>query len=244
VIAAAGCRLADLSRDRCARGALWDRRTDAGSAPTRQRHGCELCTDGARVASERAVRIVSASGKYALISAIARSTQLTLCVSSTVACRRLPRQRPKSLFFPGLAARPCRTAPRRSRRRTASGTQSLLRCTSAGTIATVAGRAAAAASERANSAPPARRVRRPYSAGSAPARGLVGQCGGAAARTGLDGAQQCGRHPGHDHHGSQSACFGEQTATGPGSSAYTSRTALLTKRRAVRRTNHLVTKRP
>ena len=33
---------------------------------------------------------------------------------------------------------------------------------------------------------------------------------------------------------SQCACFGEQTATGPGSSAYTSRTALLTKRRAVR----------
>ena len=38
-------------------------------------------------------------------------------------------------------------------------------------------------------------------------------------------------------------CFGEQTATGPGSSAYTSRTALLTKRSAVRSTNHLVTKR-
>src|SRR5580693_7809963 len=32
-------------------------------------------------------------------------------------------------------------------------------------------------------------------------------------------------------------CFGEQTATGPGSSAYTSRTALLTKRSAVRSTN-------
>jgi hypothetical protein len=30
---------------------------------------------------------------------------------------------------------------------------------------------------------------------------------------------------------SQSACFGKQTATGPGSSAYTSRTALLTKER-------------
>ena len=42
---------------------------------------------------------------------------------------------------------------------------------------------------------------------------------------------------------SQSACFGEQTATGSGSSAYTSRTALLTKRRAVRSTNHSVTKR-
>jgi hypothetical protein len=42
---------------------------------------------------------------------------------------------------------------------------------------------------------------------------------------------------------SRSACFGEQTATGSGSSAYTSRTALLTKRRAVRSTNHLVTKR-
>ena len=42
---------------------------------------------------------------------------------------------------------------------------------------------------------------------------------------------------------SQSACFGEQTATRPGSSAYTSRTALLTNRRAVRSTNHLVTKR-
>ena len=36
-------------------------------------------------------------------------------------------------------------------------------------------------------------------------------------------------------------CFGEQTATGP--SAYTSRTALLTQRSAVRSTNHLVTKR-
>jgi hypothetical protein len=38
-------------------------------------------------------------------------------------------------------------------------------------------------------------------------------------------------------------CFGEQTATGLGSSAYTRRTALLTKRSAVRSTNHLVTKR-
>jgi hypothetical protein len=42
---------------------------------------------------------------------------------------------------------------------------------------------------------------------------------------------------------SQCACFGEQTATGSGSSAYTSRTALLTKRSAVQSTDHLVTKR-
>ena len=55
--------------------------------------------------------------------------------------------------------------------------------------------------------------------------------------------QRCGRHPGTRSPSSQSACLGEQTATGPGSSAYTSRTALLTKRRAVRSTNHLVTKR-
>jgi hypothetical protein len=40
------------------------------------------------------------------------------------------------------------------------------------------------------------------------------------------------------------ACFGKQTTTGPGSWAYTSRTALLTKRSAVRSTSHLVTKRP
>jgi hypothetical protein len=38
-------------------------------------------------------------------------------------------------------------------------------------------------------------------------------------------------------------CFGEQTAIGPGVSAYTSRTAFLTKRSAVRSRNHLVTKR-
>jgi hypothetical protein len=38
-------------------------------------------------------------------------------------------------------------------------------------------------------------------------------------------------------------CFGEQTATASASSAYTSRTALLTKRSAVRSTDHLVTKR-
>ena len=42
---------------------------------------------------------------------------------------------------------------------------------------------------------------------------------------------------------SQCACFGEQTAAASGSSAYTSRTALLTKRRAVRSISHLVTKR-
>ncbi|SRR5271165_3954250 len=67
--------------------------------------------------------------------------------------------------------------------------------------------------------------------------------GGAAARAGLDGAQRCGRHPRTRSPSSQCACFGEQTAAGPGSSAYTSRTALLTKRSAVRSTNHLVTKR-
>ena len=39
------------------------------------------------------------------------------------------------------------------------------------------------------------------------------------------------------------ARFGKQTATGSESSAYTSRTALLTKRRAVRSIKHLVTKR-
>jgi hypothetical protein len=74
--------------------------------------------------------------------------------------------------------------------------------------------------------------------------GSVGQWAvGAAARAGLDGAQRCGPHPGTRSPSSQSACFGEQTATGSGSSVYTSRTALLTKRRAVRSTNHLVTKR-
>ena len=71
----------------------------------------------------------------------------------------------------------------------------------------------------------------------------VGGVGVAAARAGLDGAQRCGRHPGTRSPSSQCACFGEQTATGSGSSAYTSRTALLTKRRAVRSINHLVTKR-
>jgi hypothetical protein len=48
---------------------------------------------------------------------------------------------------------------------------------------------------------------------------------------------------GHDHP-ALCARFGKQTATGRGSSAYTSRTALPTKRSAVRSTNHLVTKRP
>ena len=62
----------------------------------------------------------------------------------------------------------------------------------------------------------------------------VGGVGVAAVRAGLDGAQRCGRHPGTRSPSSQCACFGEQTATGSGSSAYTSRTALLTKRRAVR----------
>ena len=71
----------------------------------------------------------------------------------------------------------------------------------------------------------------------------VGGVGVAAARAGLDGAQRRGRHPGTRSPSSQRACFGEQTATGSGSSAYTSRTALLTKRRAVRSINHLVTKR-
>ena len=71
----------------------------------------------------------------------------------------------------------------------------------------------------------------------------VGGVGVAAARAGLDGAQRCGRHPGTRSPSSQCARFGEQTATGSGSSAYTSRTALLTKRRAVRSSNHLVTKR-
>ena len=71
--------------------------------------------------------------------------------------------------------------------------------------------------------------------------------GGAASGRGdgtrwVDSAQRCGRHPGTRSPSSQSA-FGEQIATGPESSAYTSRTALLTKRRAVRSTNHLVTKR-
>ena len=58
----------------------------------------------------------------------------------------------------------------------------------------------------------------------------VGGVGVAAARAGLDGTQRCGRHPGTRSPSSQCACFGEQTATGPGSSAYTSRTALLTKK--------------
>ena len=74
--------------------------------------------------------------------------------------------------------------------------------------------------------------------------GLMGHGAvGAPARAVLDGAQRCGRHPGTRSPSSQSARFGKQTATGPGSSAYTSRTALLTKRRAVRSTNHLVTRR-
>jgi hypothetical protein len=60
---------------------------------------------------------------------------------------------------------------------------------------------------------------------------------GPAARAGLDGAQRCGRHPRTRSPSSQRACFGKRTATGPGSSAYTSRTALLTKRSAVRNTN-------
>src|SRR5271163_2548069 len=50
------------------------------------------------------------------------------------------------------------------------------------------------------------------------------------------------RHPRTRSPSSQSACFGEQTTIGSGRSAYTSRTALLTKRNAVRSTNHLVTK--
>lgn len=36
--------------------------------PTRHRHGCELCTDGARFASDNAARTVSISGKWAFIS--------------------------------------------------------------------------------------------------------------------------------------------------------------------------------
>ena len=44
---------------------------------------------------------------------------------------------------------------------------------------------------------------------------------GAAASAGLDRAQRCGRHPGTRSPSSQCACFGEQTATGPGRSAYT-----------------------
>ena len=36
-------------------------------SPTRQRHGCELCTDGARLASASTVRTVAASGKSVLI---------------------------------------------------------------------------------------------------------------------------------------------------------------------------------
>ena len=47
----------------------------------------------------------------------------------------------------------------------------------------------------------------------------VGGVGVAAARAGLDGAQRCGRRPGTRSPSSQCACFGEQTATGPGSSA-------------------------
>jgi hypothetical protein len=82
--------------------------------------------------------------------------------------------------------------------------------------------------------------------------GLVNRGGGgsvghgavrAPTRAVLDGTQRCGRHPRTRSPSAQCACFGEQTATGPGSSAYTSRTALLTKRRAVRSTNHLITKR-
>jgi hypothetical protein len=64
--------------------------------------------------------------------------------------------------------------------------------------------------------------------------------GSAASERAVVGAQRCGRHPGTRSPSSQCASSGEPTATGPRSSAYTSRTALLTKRRAVRSTNRLV----
>jgi hypothetical protein len=71
--------------------------------------------------------------------------------------------------------------------------------------------------------------------------GLVGRGGwlgrtvsGAAVRAGLRRCSTMRSPPRTRSPSSQSACFGKQTATGPGSSAYTSRTALRTKRRAVR----------
>ena len=79
--------------------------------------------------------------------------------------------------------------------------------------------------------------------------GLVDRGGGGAVSGGGGGARWTRRcstmrsPPRTRSPSSQSACFGKQTATGPGSSAYTSRTALLTKRRAVRSTHHLITKR-
>ena len=64
----------------------------------------------------------------------------------------------------------------------------------------------------------------------------VGGVGVAAARVDST-AQRCGRHP-RTRSPSRSVLASRATATAPGSSVYTSRTALLTKRSAVRSTDH------
>ena len=63
-------QLSSMSR---ASGSVWGRCRSGSEyrcklcSPTRHCHGCELCTDGARTASDSADRMVSASGKCALI---------------------------------------------------------------------------------------------------------------------------------------------------------------------------------
>src|SRR3954454_4254382 len=74
--------------------------------------------------------------------------------------------------------------------------------------------------------------------------GFIGHgAAGAPARAVLDGTQRCGRHPGTRSPSSQCAPLRRADRYRPREFAYTSRTALLTKRRAVRSTNPLVTKR-